>query len=188
MAETGEEDAAAGGSAGRGDTAELRRDQPRLKFLLSRRRCSGSVASGFPLASSRLPVSSLSSPTPECLKGPRRTSQVHAGPSGKFWSLIFHPHTGGARLRPQVRRKPLRIRNPSERELVLFLSPTLAPLHLSPNGTSQPKTSKILLVQLNLFLTASRSWRNSTPHPPPITIYNKSHLGQRAVRRGDDLE
>lgn len=53
-----------GWEQGRGDTAELRRDQPRLKFLLSRCLFSGSIASGFPLASPRLPVPP-SPPQPE---------------------------------------------------------------------------------------------------------------------------
>lgn len=71
VAERGAEDAAAGGSDGRRGSAELRWDQPRLKFLLSRCRSSGSIACGFPPPSPRLPVSSLSSPAREDLKGPR---------------------------------------------------------------------------------------------------------------------
>lgn len=50
---------------------ELRRDQQRLKFLLSRCPFSGSVVCGFPPPSPRLPVSSLSFPAREHLKGPR---------------------------------------------------------------------------------------------------------------------
>lgn len=69
----GEEDAAAGGSDGRRGTPELRRDQQRLKFLLSRCLFSGSIACGFPPLALRLPVSSPSSPTREYLKGPRGT-------------------------------------------------------------------------------------------------------------------
>lgn len=48
VAERGEEDAAAGGSDGRRCSPELRRDQQRLKFLLSRCRFPGSTACGFP--------------------------------------------------------------------------------------------------------------------------------------------
>ena len=109
--------------------------------------------------------------------------------SGKFCSLIFPSRSQGARLRPQVRIKLLRIRNPSEWELALFLSPPVTPLHLSPNGTSQPKTSKILLVQLNLFPTAFRSWnklsnnciRPSLSPPPPLF---KSNIGKQAFGTG----
>lgn len=71
MAERGQEDAAAGGSDGCRGSPELRRDQRRLKFLLSRCLFSGSIACGFPPQSPRLPVSSLSFPARECLKGPR---------------------------------------------------------------------------------------------------------------------
>ena len=71
VAERGEERAAAGGSDGRRGSPELRRDQQRLKFLLSRCPFSGSVVCGFPPPSPRLPVSSLSFPAREHLKGPR---------------------------------------------------------------------------------------------------------------------
>ncbi|EPY75446.1 hypothetical protein CB1_001657002 [Camelus ferus] len=68
-AERSEEDAAAGGSDGRRGSPEPRRDQQRLKFLLSRCLLSGSVACGFPPPSPRLPVSSLFFPAREYLKG-----------------------------------------------------------------------------------------------------------------------
>ena len=71
VAERGEERAAAGGSDGRRGSPELRRDQQRLKFLLSRCPFSGSVVCGFPPPFPRLPVSSLSFPAREHLKGPR---------------------------------------------------------------------------------------------------------------------
>lgn len=62
-----------GGSDARRDTPELRRDQQRLKFLLSRCRFSGSVTLGFP----HLPRGSQfppSAPRPkDYLKGPRGT-------------------------------------------------------------------------------------------------------------------
>lgn len=69
----GEEDAAAGGSDGRRGTPELRREQQRLKFLLSRCLFSGSIACGFPPPAGPKTPSFLSLlPDPRIFKGAAR--------------------------------------------------------------------------------------------------------------------
>lgn len=148
--------------------------------------------SGFPPPSPRLPVSAPSSRTREHLKGPRGTFQasLYSPDAGlaSFAHEYFHPKVKGDRLRPQMRIKLLRIKNPSQWKLALFLSPPLTPLHLSPNGSSQPKTSKILLVQLNLFFTASRSWNKLSNDLNPSSFpffFLTSNLGKQAFRTGD---
>lgn len=121
--ETSEEDAAAGGSEGRGDTAELRRrDRPRLKFLPSRCLFSGSIASGFPLASSRLPVSSLSSPTQEYLKGPRGTSPASLHPVWQVLVINISSTRQRCPTAPSGEKETAQIRNPSKGELLSCFS------------------------------------------------------------------